>query len=105
MPWPRIFPAVWSLLNCFAELPKFPNIGKKDGWTVVLGGNLGDKQRIAEEVTAGLDDSQVLQAVDRLVHCYEANAKKGERLGKTIDRIGLEPFQAAIRDAKEEHDD
>lgn len=72
-------------------------IGKKDGWTVVIGGNVGDKPRIAEEVTAGLDDSQVLQAVDRLVHCYEENAKKGERLGKTIDRIGLEPFQTAIQ--------
>ncbi len=48
---------------------------------------------------SSLDDNQVLQAVDRLVHCYEENAKKGERLGKTIDRIGMEPFQAAIRDA------
>jgi NAD(P)H-nitrite reductase large subunit len=72
-------------------------IGLKDGWQVVIGGNVGAEPRIAQEVASGLDDGGILKAVDKIVHCYQAIAKKGERLGKTIDRIGLEPFEAALQ--------
>lgn len=71
-------------------------IGLKDGWQVVIGGNVGAEPRIAQEIASGLDDDDALRAVDKLVQCYREVAKKGERLGKTIDRIGLEPFKAAL---------
>ena len=71
-------------------------IGLKDGWQVVIGGNVGAEPRIAQEIASGLDDDDALRAVDKLVQCYQEVAKKGERLGKTIDRIGLEPFKAAL---------
>lgn len=71
-------------------------IGLKDGWQVVIGGNVGAKPRIAQEIAFGLEDDDALRAVDKLVKCYQEVAKKGERLGKTISRIGLEPFKAAL---------
>jgi len=71
-------------------------IGKKDGWQVVIGGNVGAAPRIAETVASGLDDTDVLLAADKIVQCYQEHANKGERLGKTIDRIGLAPFEAAL---------
>ena len=71
-------------------------IGLKDGWQVVIGGNVGAEPRIAQEIAFGFDDDGALRAVDKLVQCYQEAAKKGERLGKTIDRIGLEPFKAAL---------
>ena len=70
-------------------------IGLKDGWQVVIGGNVGAEPRIAQEIASGLDDVGALRAVDKLVQCYQEVAKKGERLGKTIERIGMEPFKAA----------
>jgi len=72
-------------------------IGLKDGWQVVIGGNVGAEPRIAQKIASGLDDDGALQAVDKIVQCYQENAKKGERLGKAIDRIGLEPFKAALQ--------
>ncbi len=72
-------------------------IGLKDGWQVVIGGNVGAEPRIAQEITSGLDDTGVLQVVDKIVQCYQETAKKGERLSKTIDRVGLEPFKAALQ--------
>ncbi|MGD9234378.1 MAG: NAD(P)/FAD-dependent oxidoreductase [Desulfobacterales bacterium] len=72
-------------------------IGKKDGWTVVIGGNVGAEPRIAEELVSGLNDAGVLQVVDKLVQCYHENAKKRERLGKTIERIGMAPFEDVIK--------
>ncbi|MBT8369487.1 MAG: NAD(P)/FAD-dependent oxidoreductase [Desulfobacterales bacterium] len=71
-------------------------IGLKDGWCLVIGGNVGSEPRIAQEVASGLGDASALQAVDKIVQCYQEVAKKGERLSKTIDRIGLKPFKAAL---------
>jgi hypothetical protein len=71
-------------------------IGLKDGWQVVIGGNVGAEPRIAQEIASGLDDDGTLRAVNKIVQCYQDSAKKNERLGKTIDRIGLDPFKAAL---------
>jgi len=68
-------------------------IGKKDGWALVIGGNVGANPRIAEECADGLDDSAALAAIDKVVAYYQENAKKGERLGKMIDRVGLNAFK------------
>ena len=70
-------------------------IGQKEGWQLVIGGNVGAEPRIAQELVKGLDDGQVLDAIEKVIQCYTDNAKKGERLGKTIERLGLEPFQKA----------
>ena len=71
-------------------------VGGKEGWTLTLGGNVGTKPRIGQEVITGLDDQEALDAVDRAIDCYREQAKKGERLGKTIERVGLAPFKKAV---------
>jgi NAD(P)H-nitrite reductase large subunit len=71
-------------------------IGKKSGWQVVIGGNVGAEPRIGQEIASGLDDNQVLQVVDKIVQYYQQNANKNERLGKMIERIGITPFKEAI---------
>ncbi len=71
-------------------------IGHKEGWQLVIGGNVGADPRIAQELVAGLDDAQVLEAVEKTINCYEEHANKGERLSKTIDRVGLAPFRDAL---------
>jgi NAD(P)H-nitrite reductase large subunit len=79
-------------------------IGKKDGWTLVIGGNVGANPRIAQECDAGLDDDGALAAIDKVVVYYRENAKKGERLGKMIDRVGLEAFRQVVAIASREND-
>ena len=71
-------------------------IGHKEGWQLVIGGNVGADPRIAQDLVAGLDDAQVLAAVETTIHCYQEHANKGERLSKTIDRVGLAPFRDAL---------
>ncbi|MCG8634799.1 MAG: NAD(P)/FAD-dependent oxidoreductase [Desulfobacterales bacterium] len=72
-------------------------IGFPEGWTVVIGGNVGMTPRIAKELVTGLDDDQVMDACERVVDCYKENAKKGERLGKLIERVGMAPFKEALQ--------
>jgi NAD(P)H-nitrite reductase large subunit len=71
-------------------------IGFKDVWQAVIGGNVGADPRIAQAVASGFDDDGTLKAVEKIIQCYQVSAKKGERLGKTIEWIGLEPFKAAL---------
>jgi len=71
-------------------------IGFPEGWTLTIGGNVGMLPRIGKELTTGLDDDQAMAAVDKVVQFYIANAKRGERLGKMIERTGLEPFKEAL---------
>ena len=71
-------------------------IGQKEGWQLVIGGNVGAAPRIAQEVATGLDDTQVMDAIAKTIQCYRDLANKGERLGKTIERLGLESFIDAL---------
>jgi NAD(P)H-nitrite reductase large subunit len=72
-------------------------IGEADGWKVVVGGNVGVSPRIADEVAKGLDDQQALDFARQVIAHYTENANKGERLGKMIERIGLDALRAALR--------
>ena len=71
-------------------------IGEADGWRLVAGGNVGASPRIANELITGLNDTQAMEAVKKTVEFYQTNAKKGERLGKMIDRMGIEPLREAV---------
>jgi NAD(P)H-nitrite reductase large subunit len=71
-------------------------IGRKEGWALVIGGNVGAEPRIAQPVAEGLTDEGALAAIEKVLAVYTRDAKKGERLGKMIDRVGLEPFKEAL---------
>ncbi len=71
-------------------------IGQKDGWSVVAGGNVGATPRIGQEVLKGLDDARSFAAIEKIIQFYRQEAKRGERIGKMIDRIGLEPLSRAV---------
>ena len=57
---------------------------------------MGAEPRISQEIISGQDDENVLQIVDKIVQCYQENAKKSERLGKLIERVGLDLFRETV---------
>ena len=69
---------------------------KPKGWVLVVGGNVGANPRIAQELLRDLDDQQALDAVAKVIEFFKRNAKHGERLGKTIERMGIEPLKQAV---------
>jgi NAD(P)H-nitrite reductase large subunit len=71
-------------------------IGRKDGWALVIGGNVGASPRIAQEIADKLDDEGAMTAVEKVIAFYTKEAQKSERLGKMIDRVGVAPFKAAL---------
>jgi NAD(P)H-nitrite reductase large subunit len=84
-------------INCAeSSVRDFGLIGEADGWKVVVGGNVGVNPRIADEVAKGLNDEQVLDCSRKVIAYYTENAAKGERIGKTIERVGLDALKAAL---------
>jgi len=84
-------------INCAeSSVRDFGLIGEADGWKVVVGGNVGVTPRIADEVAKGLNNEQALDYAKRLIVYYAENANKGERIGKMIERVGLDALKAAL---------
>jgi len=71
-------------------------VGKPKGWTVMAGGSGGPRPRLSEPIANGLDDEGALELIDKVVQYYTENAKPRERLGRMIDRIGLDTLKAAV---------
>ncbi len=71
-------------------------VGKAKGWTIVVGGNAASRPRLAEKLTDNVDTAEALRISDNIMNYFKENGKKGERLGRFIDRIGFETFQNAV---------
>ncbi len=70
----------------------------KSKWILTAGGNAGSRPRHASEIIKGLGDEEAIEAVRRVVEFYKENSKRGERLGKTLERTGAEPLVAIVSD-------
>lgn len=71
-------------------------VGKPSGWMVMVGGSGAGRPRLADNLTDGLDDDAALALVDKVVDYFKENAKPNERMGRMIDRIGLDQVKAAL---------
>jgi len=71
-------------------------VGKSKGWTILVGGNAASKARIGFTLCENLSSEEALATCARIISYFKENAKKGERMGRFLDRIGLETFQAAV---------
>lgn len=71
-------------------------VGAKKGWTILAGGSGARTPRLADVITEELSDDQALGLVDRIIDYYKNNANKNERMGKMMDRLGVEAFCSAV---------
>ncbi len=71
-------------------------VGKKKGWTVLVGGSGGAKPHLAQELADGISSDDVEEVVDKVVAFYKDNAEKRERLWKMVERVGLDDMRKTI---------
>ena len=67
-------------------------IGKPKGWTVTVGGCGGARPMLAHKLTKNLSTEDALKIANEIIKFYEENGKKGERLGRFIEKFGWENF-------------
>ena len=61
-----------------------------------MGGNGGGNPRIGEILAQRIDTESLLALVEKIIAYYHANAKPRERMGKTIERLGLAHMEEAL---------
>jgi NAD(P)H-nitrite reductase large subunit len=71
-------------------------VGRKNGWTVVFGGNAGGRPRVGDELASGLDADQALALVGRVLGHYRDNAKKCQRTARFVEARGIAGVRAAL---------
>jgi NAD(P)H-nitrite reductase large subunit len=70
-------------------------VGTARGWKVLVGGNGGGNPRIAQTIAEDLPIDQAMTLVDKVVGFFKDNAKPHERLGRVIERLGLDALKEA----------
>ena len=84
--------------GCAAPLVKEIGLrGTPEGWTLTVGGTCGAKPRFGDLIAEGLSDAEAESAVGRLIRFFETgDGGKKVRLGRVIDKMGLDAFKKAI---------
>ena len=62
----------------------------------MVGGNAGARPQLSQELVSNLTDEEALAIADKVVKYFEKEAKKSERMGRFIDRIGFDSFKEAV---------
>jgi dissimilatory sulfite reductase (desulfoviridin) alpha/beta subunit len=74
--------------------------GVKHGYQLYVGGCFGHETRIGKPLLPVLmEKEKILKVIDRAIDFFAGNAVKGERLGKLLDRIGIDEFKQALEEA------
>lgn len=84
-------------MNCCESFVRDLGVfGKKNGWTLIFGGNGGGRPRIGDIIAEKLSAEEVIVLAERCLHYYGANARKKERTARFMERTSLEQFKAAV---------
>lgn len=70
--------------------------GKKNGWTLIFGGNGAGRPRFGDIIGEGLTDDEILIRMESVLKYYSANARKRERTARFMDRTTLSTLQHAL---------
>jgi len=70
--------------------------GKKNGWTVIFGGNSARRPRVGDVLAEDLPKDEAIKLIKRCLEYYAANGRKQERTARFIERIGIEAFKSAV---------
>jgi len=71
-------------------------VGMPKGWKVLVGGNGGSRPRLAQEIASDLSTDEMYGLVDRIIEAYKKHARRGQRLGAMIEKMGLDEFKAMV---------
>ena len=78
--------------NCIKDIALY---GTQNGWSITIGGNGSAKPRLADLLIEDLTFEHAEEMVAKLIDYYIENSKR-ERMGRMIDRIGLDCIKSAL---------
>lgn len=85
--------------RCLGKCPfgVFPERGEPL-FLMTVGGTWGKIRRDGTPLSTLITRAEVEDAVETVILWYRENGYRGERLGATVDRVGIDALEAAIKD-------
>lgn len=71
-------------------------LGKKKGWTFIVGGSSSRRPRIGDVLIEDLSGEEIINLTKQTLEYYQDKAKKRERMARFVDRIGIENMKEAV---------
>jgi NAD(P)H-nitrite reductase large subunit len=78
--------------NCIKDISLY---GTPKGWAVMIGGNGSALPRLADLLVEDLSREKALDMVARIIDYYKENSRR-ERMGRMIERLGLDKVKADL---------
>ena len=82
--------------ECIYCCPTQAWVSKRVGHAVWVGGKHGRFPRWANRVADFVCDRDTFEIIEKSLHWYQQNAKRGERFGTCLDRVGLDKYQHVV---------
>ena len=84
--------------DCIRACPTGAWRAKRYGHLVRIGGKHGRWPMEAVEVALFVPDEKVPEVIEKTIEWYMANGMRGERIGKTLERVGVEKYLEFMKD-------
>jgi dissimilatory sulfite reductase (desulfoviridin) alpha/beta subunit len=84
--------------DCVKVCPFEAMLIKRSGHAVYVGGKHGKHPHVAYPVAAFVSDEQVFGVIERTMAWYRQLGAKRERIGDTMDRVGIDSYRRALRE-------
>lgn len=82
--------------DCISVCPTEVLIANRQGWRAFVGGRFGRRPKLGVFFKDFLTGDQAFELVGKTVNAYGSLGNKGERLGITIERLGLKKFEEEV---------
>lgn len=82
--------------DCISSCPTDAWVIKKTGYTLLIGGKIGRFPQLGTVFVELVDEPQLFEILDRTIRFFKDNAQKGERIGDTVNRLGIDTFRKAV---------
>lgn len=82
--------------ECIYCCPTKAWVVKRQGHSVWVGGKHGRFPRWSNRVADFVSDEDTLEIIEKTVAWYNANARRGERFGTCLDRLGLGKYKKEV---------
>jgi len=79
--------------NCIKDISLY---GTQDGWTLMIGGNGSARPRLAEILVENFSFENAQAMVSRVMDYYKINSKR-QRMGRMVERIGLDTIKSDLK--------
>lgn len=71
-------------------------MGGPKGYTIMVGGYASGTGRLAQVIYKDKSPEETLSIVDQILNIYSETARKGQRLGKYLNGVGIDKFIAVL---------